>query len=229
MSGHRRMLDAGAAVGGALAGLGTGGGALFAVACAVVPVMVLRAVERNRRLAAEAALSRSATAACRALAAELRAGRAPAEAVRAVAVDAPAALQPSLRQAERLFTGAQGPSDSGAFAVPAFGELAAAWRVCAVTGAGLAAAVSAIAQVRVAAEAQRQEIDAALASAQASAGILALLPVLGLLGATAAGAAPLGWLVRTPAGGAAFLLGVLLDVAGLAWVRVLGERALRAC
>jgi tight adherence protein B len=228
---HPRFLEAGAALAGGLLAFGFGGGPLFALACAAIPAGAARAARRRRHLVAEALRSRSTTAACRALAAELRAGRAPAEAVRAVAIDAPDTLREPLRQLERLFAGQEiglAGTEPAVRDVPAFAELAAAWRVCAVTGAGLAHAVTGIALARVAEEAQRQEIEAALASAQASAGVLAFLPLLGLLAASAAGAAPLGWLLRAPAGGAAFFAGVMLDLAGLAWVRALRNRALQA-
>lgn len=107
--------------------------------------------------------------------------------------------------------------DSRAASQPILAAAAACWSVASIQGAGLADALDRlIAQDRRAEEVRRQ-LDAHLAAPRATARMLALLPLLGLLLGFAIGGDPLGWLLGTPLGWACLVLGLLLIAAGLGW------------
>lgn len=101
--------------------------------------------------------------------------------------------------------------------------LAACWEVAEHSGAGLAEAVDRLADGHRAAQRAAEQLTAEVAAARASARILALLPVFGLLVGQWIGAEPLIWLVGTWPGRLALGVGGLLQVAGLVWLaRVTG-------
>ncbi|MHB8450364.1 MAG: type II secretion system F family protein, partial [Mycobacteriales bacterium] len=94
-------------------------------------------------------------------------------------------------------------------------RLAACWQVCVTRGAPLAGAVDRLREIHDAEETQRREVEAALAAPRASARLLALLPLLGLLLGQGIGARPLHVLLATPVGALALISGCSLDLAGL--------------
>ena len=205
----------------------------------VVPALILLAAGagagRLRATRAEAAarrLERSrAVEACAALAAELRSGRAPADALAAAAALASGPSRTALAAAAgaaRLggdAATALRPLDGTA--VPeVLRSLAACWTVCAGSGSGLAAAVERLEEGLRADQAQRRAVEAELASPRATAGLLAVLPVTGLLLAAGLGADPVHILLATPLGLACLVGGLLLDAAGLWWT---GRLLARAC
>lgn len=123
------------------------------------------------------------------LAADLRAGQQPAEALAAV---------------------------DGS---PAIGHRAvrAVWEVSEHSGAPAAAVLDRVEQDLRAREAQHREIAAQLAGARSTAGLLALLPVLGIGLGAAMGARPLAVLLGQPRGQLALVVGVVLEALGVLW------------
>jgi tight adherence protein B len=97
-------------------------------------------------------------------------------------------------------------------------DLAAAWQVSARSGSALAAS---LAQVVVSARARDHAtalVAGELASARATARLVALLPLGTLAMASGIGASPWGFLVGHPVGAGCLLAGATLVVAGLAWI-----------
>ncbi|MER5970290.1 type II secretion system F family protein [Streptomyces sp. NPDC002055] len=196
------------------------GASLLPLPAAIVAVPLVRRWLRSR----ERGRARDSTAArvielCAGVAGELRAGRQPDEALR-IAVsgtlgtaegtvtaaarfggDVPAALRKAARQ----------PGAEGLLGV------AACWQVAADSGAGLAAGLERVADALRAERAQGEELEAQLAGTRATAVMLALLPLVGLLMGSALGAEPLRVLLHTPAGWMCLLVGGALEYAGLVW------------
>jgi tight adherence protein B len=183
---------------------------------------------RRREVAAERA---GAVEACSALAAELSAGRAPAQALAAAAAVAVGPAREALTAAAAAAglggdVGSALTSDAPASAVaPLLRSLAACWTVCAASGSGLAAGVQRLEEGLRADSGQRRAVDAELAGPRATAGLLAVLPVVGLLMAAGLGADPLHVLLRTPLGLVCLVLGLALDGLGLLWTTRLVTRA----
>lgn len=215
-----------------VAALVLSGPALALVAGALTGV-VAGALRRRARTAALRAERRGAGEGCAVLAAELRAGRSPAQALEAAAAVAVGPFR------DRLLAGAATARFGGdtasvlghavgaaATGVPeAVAGLAACWTVCAGTGSGLAAAVDRLEQgLRSAAEARRA-VEAELAGPRATAGLLAVLPLAGIGLAAGLGARPGHVLLETAVGGVCLVLGVALDLVGLAWSRRIARAA----
>jgi tight adherence protein B len=204
---------------------------------AVVATVVVWATARSPALAAAAGLlaaraaaeldaRRSAAAATdrrvavldllTGLAAELRAGGEPRAALATVAADhfpevAAAARSPAADPAAALQAAA-----SAAGAEP-LADVAAAWRLIAVTGGGLAGPVRRLAVAARHDQAARQELTAQLAGPRATALLLAGLPLVGLLLGSGLGADPVGFLLGARAGRSCLLAGCLLVVTGRVW------------
>jgi tight adherence protein B len=181
-----------------------------------------RAVEAERRAVVEA---------CSVLAAELRAGRTAAEALGAAAGVAVGPSQVVLQSGAA--SAALGGDVAGALAAVPSGSavggvlrsLAACWSVCSATGSGLAAAVDRLEEGLRADEVLRQALAAELAGPRATAGLLAVLPVVGLVLAGALGADPLHVLLHTPLGLVCLVAGIGLDALGVLWTQRLVRRA----
>lgn len=182
-----------------------------------------------RRAAEEEA--RRAVEACGALAAELSACRSPGEALSVAAELGTGAFGSGcLDAAGAVRLGGDVPAAleaaAAASAVPALLRgLAACWEVCSATGAGLAGAVEQLATAGRAEAERRRAVEAELAGPRATAGLLAVLPLGGLLLAAGLGADPVHQLLHTPLGAACAVLGVGLDLLGLAWTARLVRRA----
>ena len=173
-----------------------------------------------------------AVEACAALAGELRAGRSPAQALEVAAGLAVGASRTALSTAAAAaglggdVAGALRPVAGTATAVPeVLRALAACWTVCASSGGGLAAAVERLEQGLRADQAQRQAVQAELAGPRATAGMLAVLPLAGLVLAAGLGADPLHVLLETPVGLVCLVAGLGLDGLGLLWTDRLVARA----
>ena len=110
-------------------------------------------------------------------------------------------------------------ADAQAPGARALRGLAACWEVSERSGAGLAVAVSRLAEsLREGAEAHAQ-LAAEVAAVRTSARLLAGLPVLGLLIGQWIGAGPWAWLTGSWVGRAVLLTGVALQVLGMLWLR----------
>jgi tight adherence protein B len=224
----RRVVVAG--VGGCLVTAGLVG-PVAAVLVAVGEAAAHRWWRARRRSRAVDAERRGIVEACSVLAAELRAGRTAAEALRSGAVVATGASQDVLRAGAA--TAGLGGDVAGALtamppdcAVPdVLRSLAACWSVCSATGSGRPAAVDRLEEGLRADQALRQALAAELAGPRATAGLLAVLPVLGLLLAAALGADPLFVLLHTPLGLVCLVTGVGLDALGVLWTNRLVRRA----
>jgi len=182
-------------------------------------------VRRRGRAAEEASLDCVA-----ALAAELRAGRAPPTALATVAEHAAGFLQPPLAEAAR--TAALGGDTAAVLreADSGTGELrrlAAAWQLSVSSGCSLAGVLDAVDADLRARRQLRRLLSGLLSGPRATAGLLAVLPVLGLAMGAGLGADPLHVLITTGPGQLALVAGVGLDVAGVLWtarlVRSAGE------
>ncbi|MEV5128188.1 type II secretion system F family protein [Streptomyces decoyicus] len=167
---------------------------------------------RDRRAAAVIGL-------CAAVAGELRAGRQPAQALLAAGAPGLGAAGSAVVAAARyggdvaraLREAARLPGAAG------LTGMAACWQVAVEGGAGLASGLERIAAGLRAQRDQRDELRAQLAGPRATALMLALLPVGGLLMGSALGAAPLRVLLHTPAGWGCLAVGGLLEWCGVAW------------
>ncbi|TAK70038.1 MAG: pilus assembly protein TadB [Actinomycetota bacterium] len=183
---------------------------------------------------------------CDGLSAELLAGRPPRDAL-AAAAGAPAArsaagstpasvassvtglgsavLVPAALAAARLGgdvaaglrRDAQAPGCDGLLLV------AACWQVGEGAGAGLAASLDRLGQSMRATEDVRVALDAQLAGPRATARMLALLPVIGLLLGTLLGGEPVQWLCTTIPGVAVGAAGLALTALGLWWTAAIAR------
>ena len=175
---------------------------------------------RRRLTARRSALRRRERAleVCDAFAAELRAGRA----VRAALVRAAtgvgdccsAALSACRLGGDVVVALREDAARSG---VGLWGSLAACWVVGEGSGAGLAAAVDRLVAAARSDEEVRREVVAALAAPRATAQVLAVLPVFGMVLGTALGAQPVAWLTGSVLGLAVLAAGVAAAVAGVLW------------
>ena len=221
-----------APVAAAAVGLVASGPALALVA-ALGAAVLGAALRRRVRVAALAAERRGAGEACALLAAELRAGRSAGQALEAAAAVAVGPFRGRLLAGAACArfggdTAAALRDDAGGSptGVPeAAAGLAACWSVCAGTGSGLADAVDRLEQgLRGEAEARRA-VDAELGGPRATAGLLAVLPLAGIGLAAGLGARPGHVLLETTVGGVCLVLGVGLDLLGLAWSRRIARAA----
>jgi tight adherence protein B len=184
---------------------------------------------RRARAARRAAARRAAVVeVCEALAGELRAGLPfvaalehcldlwsdlePVVAAARLGADVPAALRRLARS-----PGAEGLAD-----------VAAAWQVSQRSGAGLAAALAQVARTARARQATRLLVQGELASAQATARLVAGLPLASLAMSAGIGGHPWHFLLGTPVGVACLAGGVAFAFAGLLWIDRIAAGVLRS-
>lgn len=151
--------------------------------------------------------------------ADVRAGQPPTRALERALTDRDAGLATRTLAAARWGGDVVGAlrEDSRASSQPILASAAACWSVAASQGAGLADALDRLVAQDRRAEEVRRQLDAHLAAPRATARMLALLPVLGIVLGLAVGGDPIGWLLGTPLGWACLGLGLVLIAAGLAW------------
>jgi tight adherence protein B len=178
----------------------------------------------RRRAARESARNAALLAEiCDLLAAELAAGR-PAEVALAEAAEAWPEIKPV---AEVCRLGGDVPEAlRRAALVPGAGGLrflAAAWSVSLRAGGGLASSTRRVADAVRRDQATRRLVNGELASARATARLVAGLPVVALLMGSGAGADPWSFLMTTPAGLACLAGGLAVGFAGLWWIELIAR------
>lgn len=155
---------------------------------------------------------------CEALAGELRAGQPPLVSMRRAAeawppmetVAAAGELGADVPRALRRLAGRPGASG--------LAQVAAAWQVSEGSGGAMAGALDRVAKASRARRATDRLVASELASARATARLVAGLPLVVLLMGSGLGGDPWGFLTSTPLGLACLSLGLLLAYAGLEWI-----------
>lgn len=185
---------------------------------------VTREVRRARRRASADRRADLVLGLCDGLASDLRAGQPPVSAVAAAVEDWPE-LAP-VAAAARL--GADVPQALRELARrPGAAQLrvvAAAWHVGHRSGAGLADSLAAAADQLRAERSTSRTVANELAAAQATARLLAALPLGVLLLGSGLGGDPVGFLLGTPPGLVCLGAGLSLEYAGLCWLARIGDR-----
>ncbi|WP_026240477.1 hypothetical protein [Parafrankia discariae] len=102
-------------------------------------------------------------------------------------------------------------------------QLATAYRVCRLAGVRLAPVATMLADAARADAARADELASALAGPRSSGRLVAGLPLLGLALGALVGASPVEVLLTGSAGRACLTAGVLLDLAGLRWLRRIAD------
>jgi tight adherence protein B len=208
----------------ALLGWTVAGSVVIAAAAGVATRAVTRTAAARQGRRRVAARRSAAVDLVTALAAELRGGTEPRAALvtacgAAFTSVAAAARSPAADPAAALRTVAAAEGSE------LLADLAAAWQVTDAAGAGLAGPATRLAETARAADAVRRELDAALAGPRATAGLLSMLPVAGVLLGSALGADPLAFLVSSDGGRVVLLAGTLLIAAGVSWTEAIVRRA----
>jgi tight adherence protein B len=178
-------------------------------------------VRRRRGRRAARQVSGRVLESCELLAAELASGQPPGRSLGRAALSWPA-LRPA---ADANELGGDVPEALRRLAtLPGAADLrlvAAAWAVSSRSGQGLADSVRRCAEgLRDSQRAQRV-VEGELASARATARLVAALPLLALLMGTGAGGSPLDFLFGHPLGLACLAGGLLFGFAGLWWIEVI--------
>jgi tight adherence protein B len=109
----------------------------------------------------------------------------------------------------------------------AMAEVAAAWQLGQGSGAGLTGSLEQVLLTTRARQETRRRVRAELASARATARLVAVLPVLSLIAAQSMGAEPWRFLLDTAPGIACLAGGLLLGFAGLWWIERIAVSVLR--
>ena len=185
-----------------------------------------RLVRRRQVARAADRTAERVLAVCDAMASDLAAGQPPLVSLRRAAEEwpdfAPVAVAGQM--------GADVPSQLRELAHrPGAGQLrtlAATWQVAHDTGSGLASAIGQAADAIRADRRTARLVATELASAHATARMLAALPVGVLLLGTGIGGDPVGFLVGTTAGLVCLTIGLGLSFAGLLWLERIADRVL---
>ncbi|MGH3384168.1 MAG: type II secretion system F family protein [Nocardioidaceae bacterium] len=198
-----------------------------AATLAVVAAFGLRLAAGHRTRDQAGRRRREAVEACDGLAAELRAGQPAVRALSRVAAEHPF-LAPAAQSAG-LGGDVPGVLD-GLAERPGFAGLrmvAAAWRVADRSGAGLAVVLDRVSAALRAEQACADEVSASLGPPRATARLLAVLPVMGLVLGVGIGGDPVAFLFGTAPGNVCLALGCALALTGVWWVERLAARVER--
>ena len=196
--------------------------AALAAGCAA---LAARAWRSRRAEAVAGARLLTVAEALAALAAELRTGRLPGEAAQTAADACPdRECAAALLRAVRAPSAGPDPAGEPDGPTAALARLSAAVTLSARTGCSLATVVSAVEDDLRARLRRRRELLVATAGPRSSARLLAGLPVLGLAMGSGVGADPWAVLTTTGTGQALLVVGVVLEVAGIAWTGRLVRR-----
>ncbi len=106
-------------------------------------------------------------------------------------------------------------------------EVAAAWRLGQGSGVGLSRSLEQVLVTTRARQETGRRVRSELASARATARLVAVLPVLSLFAAQSMGARPWRFLLGTPPGIACLAVGLALGLAGLWWIERIAAAVLR--
>lgn len=197
--------------------------AVLAMGAAAVAAGGARLMAAHRRAGAARQTRLRVIELCDALEAELVAGQTPGAALARAAEE-----WPVLGSSARVATaGGDVPTSLRELAEAPGAQtlrvVAAAWQVAHRTGHGLADSLSRVAIDLRAAEQTRRVVAGELASARATARLLAVLPVFALAIGSGAGAAPWAFLVGHPLGLACLGSGLAFAYAGLVWIEALAR------
>ncbi|MDQ1250910.1 MAG: tight adherence protein [Actinomycetota bacterium] len=110
-------------------------------------------------------------------------------------------------------------TDAQEFDLAVLAALAAVWQVSAGSGAGLSDAAYRLGAAALQRERLRRDLASQMAGPKATARVLALLPLIGLVLGSGIGGSPFAWLLGTPAGWGVLIVGLTLEVVGVLWVR----------
>jgi tight adherence protein B len=178
----------------------------------------------SRRRRAATLRSERVVEVCEWLAGELRAGRPPQTALRR-AVEAWPDLESAAAAAE---LGADVPAALRRLAAlpgaSGLGHVAAAWQVSQSSGGAMASALGQVAESARRRRSTQQLVASELASAQATARLVALLPIMVLAMGSGLGGDPWGFLLTSPPGLVCLGLGATLVLLGLGWIERISAR-----
>lgn len=224
--GHRRPVGwwPAVALASAVAALLVGPGALVGGGVVLAGRQLVRA--RDRRRAAAATADR-ALEACELMSAELAAGQPPGHALGRAAASWP--LLAPVAEASDL-GGDVALALRRVASEPGAGDLrgvAGAWVLAHRSGAGLAEALDRVAGSIRADRALRRVVEGELASARATARLVAALPVVVLLLGNGGGASAWSFLLRTPFGLLCLAGGLALGLTGLWWIERIAAQVTR--
>lgn len=221
-------LAAAAAAWFAAAGFVPGQGLVLALLLAAAALAAAHIGRRLRARRARELAARRVVEACEVIAAELSAGR-PAGGALQEAAGGWAGLAPVAEAhllgsdvAEALRRQATSPGAEDLRLV------AAAWQVAHRSGHGLAAAVDRVARGLRARHRSRRVVESELASARATARLVAVLPLVALVMGSGAGGSPWAFLFGTPLGLVCLGAGLALGLVGLGWIERIADQVDRS-
>ena len=102
-------------------------------------------------------------------------------------------------------------------------QVAAAWQLAHRSGGGLSAAMTRVGAGLRATQATRRVVAAELASARATARLMAVLPLLAVVMGRSFGVDPLDFLFNTGAGLVCLATGLALGFAGMVWIEAIAD------
>lgn len=197
----------------------------------VVVTLIRRRRRRQHQLRHDE--GRILAAALETLAGELSVGAHPVHALNAASIEATGTVGIALRTvAARARLGADVGAGFMAMAqlstVPIYWErLAICWQLAIDHGLALSTLIGTAYRDIVQRQRFTDQVEAGLAGARATAGILALLPILGIALGELMGAKPIAFLIGGGTGSGFLFVGVLLLSAGLIWADRITDRSIR--